>query len=199
MYSFTESNKLKEKLRYEYFKYKGIDFIKSYFNNRINAKLKLLKTSKNKILDISQILTEPTMEKISLDLLNTNIFLKNSLFNQMRQPHNFNIKLFNIILRKFEVTKRIYESYKLPLLIKCGDNYSNVSNYCYFSINCFQYYKYSKNLKYLNSGIKSNDILVSILDEIGTKHEASITITCLEAELECVKNLCKKNGIIIDE
>ena len=196
MYNFTDNNKLKTKLHYEYSEFGGYDFIQSYFDNRGNAINKLSIISKNKKLDISEIVTKPITKKISVKLLETSSFLINSLFYQLQQPQNFDLELFNIILRKFEVTKRIYTLYELPRVLKGGD-YFDITNYCYFSMNCMQYYKSSKNLKYLNAGIKVNDILVSIIKEIDSKNDASLIWICLVSELDYIKELCKQNKVNI--
>ena len=197
MYKFTDNNKLKTKLNYEYSDFGGYDFLQSYFDNRENAENRLSNIAHKRILEIFEIVTEPIKEKISIDLLETSLFLRNSLFYQLQKPENFDLKLFNIILRKFEVTKKIYTQYELPKVLKGGD-YFNIKNYCYFSMNCMQYYSCSKNLKYLNAGLKVNDILVSIINEIDSKNNASLIRTCLKVEMNSIKKLCTQNKVTMN-
>jgi len=68
-------------------------------------------------------------------------------------------------VQKFEVTKKIYESY--PIGFRKGEGRNDIIQlYWMFSVSLALFYRRSKNIKYLSTLIKVSDLLCSLDDNL---------------------------------
>jgi len=182
-YKYIKKGVLNNKINYSYSKFGGIEFIKSW------------EKKKKKCLDIISDGNNICDEII--DNSKTNIeFQKwlsspDTLFSELDKVH--------LLLKRFEVTKRIYEIYdgdyrRLNKNVK----YNNLNLYINFGFVIVNlYYKY-KHLQYVNSLLKLLDIICSILFEFNCNDELSrygATIRLIGEEKKIITELCKQNNI----
>ena len=93
-------------------------------------------------------------------------------------------------MQRFEVTKKISKSYYPNKLKKGCTNNKDVSLYFLFSLLlCILLPLYSKNIKYLNTSLKVNDLLCSLNEPMVNNISKHIFIIILENELTNIKNL----------
>ena len=86
------------------------------------------------------------------------IFLLNSTIRST--PVGQIKEIIDLFLKKFEITKKIFTTYNLKIK-KTSKIYDDIKNYIIFSIICLKIYHDTKNLKYLNTCLKLNDIIAS--------------------------------------
>ena len=84
----------------------------------------------------------------------------------IKESRNSSIyKWINRILQRFEVNKFFYEIYE-PGFRKGNLPNNDLKIYLYFSTClCYAYY-FSKNLQYLSTLLKINDLIISVINEI---------------------------------
>ena len=139
VYDIPNKDLLNLPYNYSFSKYGGKKFIYSYFKSRKKS-LKLIKNiKKKKIKNISS----PTI-----------IILNKILKSKKYQP------AFDILLKRFEVTKKIYNNYSTRF-VKKSNNYSRLENYLEFGLILIKYYSIKKKKNYLNALLKLNDLLLS--------------------------------------
>ena len=182
-YQYTESNLLENPTHYMYSSFEGMRFIDDFKKSRIV----FLENSIIPNLDKSGELN-PFMQEIykslsasltsSIEGLNiTNLSLKfleidtedsiltENLINYLIASNLSSIKnderhLEDRLIQKFEVTKKIYTSYAKGMGKGLGD-FKDPYLYVIFSIFLASKYLINKNLKFLNTIIKVNDIIAS--------------------------------------
>lgn len=102
-------------------------------------------------------------------------------------------KIFNIIQKKFEVSKKLYKKYDKhgnPLT----EDYFSLKNYIQLSAKCCLAYQESMNLIFLNTTLKLNDLLLSMYEQIPDKSR-QLFGAVLKIELESIQNICDKKGV----
>jgi len=99
------------------------------------------------------------------------------------------------LVQRFEVTKKIYEGYK-PGFIKGEGKSERLILYALFAMVLSIYYYKNNNLKYLNTLLKINDTLISVIDKLKDDYPA-IFMAYLSASCEVcfVGKLVKSKGI----
>tara|TARA_Y100000389_G_scaffold181221_1_gene196639 strand:- start:156 stop:674 length:519 start_codon:yes stop_codon:yes gene_type:complete len=139
LYDIPNNNLHRKPYNYSFSKFKGQKYIKSYFINR------------KKILSI---LNDNKLTTCNKRNCKTSIELNKIL------KSNKHIKKFDTLLKRFEVTKKIYDEYS-DLYIKKSKNFSKVDNYLIFGLILCKYYSIKKKKNYLNALLKLNDLLIS--------------------------------------
>lgn len=139
IYNIPNKDLLNRPYNYSFSKYGGKKFIYSYFKGR----KKFLKLTKNVKKKRIKNISSPT-----INILNK--FLKSKEY----QPE------FDILLKRFEVTKKIYDNYTTRF-VKKGNNYLRLENYLEFGMVLIKYYSMRKKKNYLNALLKLNDLLLS--------------------------------------
>ena len=102
--------------------------------------------------------------------------------------------LLNKIIKKFEIKKKIFETYDLEFKEK-SKKYSNLKNYLLLSIICLFKYQKTKNLKFLNTSLKINDLISSQQQKISNLDEISLYSFVIRKELEIIETLMNKKGV----
>jgi len=126
--------------------------------------------------------------------------LSSLLNNQLTEDNNSLIKFWlDLIVQRFEVTKKIYESY--PHNFRNGEGRSNIIQlYWMFALSLILFYFKTKNIKYLSTLLKVSDLLCS-LDEklLSDEIPAQGLSVILLVELLSVKILTRNiNGVEIE-
>ena len=105
-------------------------------------------------------------------------------------------EIIDLFIKKFEITKKIFTTYNLGMK-KTSEKYDDIKNYLIFSIICLKIYHDTKNLKYLNTCLKLNDILTSNI-RINKNYNLSNVINfVIKNEIEIIKKLSKENDVIV--
>ena len=106
----------------------------------------------------------------------------NELVLNRKIPENL-----NFFLRKFEISKLLYENYDNDL--KGEGNFKNLEIYVLLCSCLLEAYKLSKRLQYLNASLKINDLVISRLGGLKTKTLNSNIKRNLLSESNFVKDL----------
>ena len=171
-YPYCDKDLLNEKETYQYSKYYGADFIDSFFNLRLNV----INSLKSNDIDL---------KKLNLKS-NTYNFLLNFLNNQKE------FDKFALLLKKFEVTKRIFENTDENFKKLENSKSENLNLYILFSNCCYLAYKKNKHLSFVNAVLKCNDIICSQKDF--SLCDINMLKTALQNELKMITEL--KNDIL---
>ena len=184
VYQYTASNLIENPTHYMYSSFEGLSFIEEFkksrkyflehsiipnldvrydlnpFMNKIHSSLSAYLTSPPKdfeLLDLSQEVPEVDME----DTIITENLINYLISSSLSPIKNNNHHLENRFIQKFEVTKKIYDSYEKNMGKGMGD-YTNQYLYIVFSIFLSSKYLINENLKLLNTILKVNDIIASV-------------------------------------
>ena len=115
--------------------------------------------------------------------------------NKIYEQKN-HLNILSTIIKRFEVSKKLHNSYDIFELRKNNEEYDNILNYALFSLVLqkvfFSSEKEEHKMIYLNSILKLNDILSSIVKtKIILPVEISYTLRALMGEMEITKKyLC---------
>ena len=213
-YEYTEVNRLEKPHNYMYTSYFGVDFFRSYFDNRLKniEKFKARKdiqntetidtyfcTASTLKLEIGQKLLPFNFKESIENIISFN--LKNRIFTEklltsllVSQLNNKNKKLIkewlDLLVQRFEVTKKIYEIYLVGFRKGSGDS-GVVRLYWIFALSLALYYAETKNIKYLNTLLKVNDLLCSLDNDLIRKIPTQGLVLILLVEVEGVQLLAK--------
>jgi len=166
-------------------------FLESEFYNEslktvvdLDASIKTDSPSSDSIIDLSSFNIDNKIN--SKDLLV-------SLLNSQINKNNENLIKFwlDLLVQRFEVTKKLYESY--PINFRKGEGENNIVHlYEIFAISLALFYSTTKNLKYLSTLLKVTDLLCSLGEKTLSKN---ISIQCfslvLLVEVLSIKSLSK--------
>lgn len=170
-YQYCNKNLLEEKETYQYSKYCGKDFLNAFFRNRQNF-LCTTKDNDNSLFDL----------KINS---NTFDFLK-EFYNSCSD-----LDRFALLLKKFEVTKRIFENTDENFKRLETSKSDNLDLYILFSNCCYLAYKKTNHLSFVNAILKCNDILCSQKDF--SKSDTKMLKKAIEQEISVIGEI--QNGI----
>jgi len=170
-YQYCDKNLIEEKETYQYSQYCGEDFIESFFRNRENF-LKQVVPNSNDLFK----------EK-----------LKSNTFDFLKEFYNnpVDIERFALLVKKFEVTKRIFENTDENFKKLENSKSDNLNLYILFSNCCYLAYQNKKHLSFVNAILKCNDILCSQSDYF--LYDTEMLTRTIKNEIELVKEI--KNGI----
>ena len=213
-YEYTEVNRLKKPHNYMYTPYFGVEFVQSYFDDRSN-KIEKFKARKDKQdigtidayfctastlkLEKGQKLLPINFKDIVENIASFN--LKNKIVTEklltsllVSQLNNENEKLIkewlDRLVQRFEVTKKIYEIYLVGFRKGRGSK-DMVRLYWIFALLLALYFSETKNIKYLNTLLKVNDLLCSLGDDLIRKIPIQGLELVLSVETEAVQLLAK--------
>lgn len=198
MYEYTDKNLLDSPESYFYSKFHGKLFLESFLNKR-NKKLLNYRCKLNNDYNLEDLRKEiiskiKCQNNFKKNLLNFNTF--NFLFSKLNEKKiDESDKIFNRIIQKFEISKKLNDLYSLGDLKPIGNN-RNIEIYILFGICLIQFYELTQNLKYLNSILKLADILCSIKNDNSLIFSLG-SVFIIEKELYFIKQLLNKNQIKI--
>mgnify|MGYP001394299251 CR=1 FL=1 len=185
-YSYTDGDKIASPNTYFYTEYNGQEFLNSYFGNRKS----ILRKTKDAV--------EPTFSEnvteTDQSLIQTSIYLDYLYTSLQSQNHSRNADIFaeiNLILKKFEVSKRIYDFY-LPEFKKSDDSdFKNLNNYLKLASVLSRSYEITKKLNYLNGMLKVIDTLISVFNEMSELEKKNLA-WLIRMEIDHVGKLTSK-------
>lgn len=202
MYKYDNVDLLKNPEFYQMTPFEGSEFLPDYIESRKEI-ISMIDSQNNftKFIELRHSFTTNFTISNKEDLFNhiiiTNdlfIFLMNSILES--KPSDLIIEIIDIFLKKFELTKKFFDSYTLQQKIT-SENFSDLKNYIIFSIICLKTYDDTKNLKYLNTCLKINDIIASNI-RIKKNHDLSDLINfIINYEIDIVRKISRENDIIV--
>jgi hypothetical protein len=151
--------------------------------------------------DIENVLHELSRGLQSMSIastINTLDFLHTLIAIQLTAQPDKNLKIWvDLLVQRFEVTKKVYELYSSGF--RKGEGLNNrVKLYWLFALVLCLYYTRSKGLKYLNTLLKVCDLLCSLQEDMVCK-ELPVTglALVLATEVTSIFLLAEKKGIQI--
>jgi len=100
-----------------------------------------------------------------------------------------------LLLKRFEVTKKIYNRYDENFRPKADASFTNLNNYINFSVILLQAFQLTRLLPFLNGFLKVNDIIVSNVESIQKGHSAKIAEYVLKREIDLIKQIKSKGNV----
>ena len=192
-YSYCDKDLLEFPEKYQMSTFSGIEFIHSYSNLRNNVLLKL-NVDKDKSFEAA-VIENFVNSKISIDHIHTTKFLSSTLIDKIKKKSiKQNEEIMEILLKKFEVRKKIFTEYDKQIK-KITKDYFDLKNYILLSANFIISYQQTLNLKYLNVCLKLNDLIISKLDQIHENQFKELFYFIIQMELDCIGQLSLKKGI----
>ena len=177
----------------------NIDFLKAYKNSR-ESNLELLNEKNDLVHDFSDILKiipfrieAQFSDKIGNKVVNTEKLLEFLFIESTKNKKKFN-KLLDILIKKFEINKRISESYDSEFKANKKE-YSNPKNYVLLSLICLLKFEQTQNLKFLNTSLKLNDIISSQIKKLISSKDRKLYSFVIKKALEFVSVLCSKKQV----
>jgi hypothetical protein len=215
-YRYSAGNRLEHSEKYEFSEYEGFSFLKAYSSKREETR-KILKEKVEKLERLyaeeenvhpwtkffnfstsasiffqKELNTENTFEFRAKEELDTSLFLLSNLNSLITDSLKVEKELVLKLIKKFEVSKKLYDKYTLPGLKKKGAGYQELKNYALFSILLSSLYAQvseEEKLIFLNSILKLNDLLESVVSELTTPLEYYLTLISLEQESKLYNSL----------
>lgn len=192
-YLYSNGDLFENPQKYQKTPYYGKEFLLSYITSRQN----ILEIFEDSIL-ISEIYSRHDYEHF--DMNSAEFYLENFLVYLIM---NFNSKVesdidnfCNILLKKFEITKKLFLTYNNNLK-EISTDFKYVRNYLLLSILIILMYDKTKNLKYLNTLFKINDSIITQISSFKNNDDGKILRFILEKEIFFVKELCKQKGVVL--
>tara|TARA_B110000438_G_scaffold209708_1_gene201630 strand:+ start:369 stop:959 length:591 start_codon:yes stop_codon:yes gene_type:complete len=187
-YRYNQGDLLNNPQKYTFTEFANLDFLDAYKKSR-----NIHSTHSDISLDLFQ-----NLFKFLIPNINTNLILNNEIETEKSlkiilieifQKNFLNYKHIDIFVKKFELTKKLFEKYDKKFISK-SKNYSDLINYILLSFICLLCYKQEKNLKYLNTALKLNDTLTN---QISKNHKYFIPLEYLvKIELNFIDKLIEE-------
>ncbi len=177
----------------------GIDFLKAYKDSR-ESNLDLLKEKNSLVCEFSDILALTSFKvesqfsnKIGNENINTEKLLYFLFTEFIKDKKKYN-KILDILIKKFEIKKRIFEFYDSEFK-ESKKEYSNLKNYILLSLICLLKFDKTQNLKFLNTSLKLNDTISSQIKKLISPKYTKLYSFVIKKELEFVLQLCSKKKV----
>ena len=169
---YNNANSPDEKINYSYSIYKGEEFLEDFFAAR-----KVILVAECVAPEIqgdsnTHSLFKEWKEKIIIDDL--------SFFDRL-----------NLLLKRFEVTKKIYNDYDFNFRRLESSSFQDLTLYVYFSYLLVLSYRKTNKLQYLNTLLKVNDIVQSNYEGLEPKFREYASY-CFKEEILIVEHLKNK-------
>lgn len=168
----------------------GTDFLNSYKIDRETV-LVQLDSKITKKITLSQLIktllpSEKFLSNTSITKFTTETLLSTFL-NKSQLTLNDKI-ILSKLLKSFEITKKIFTEYDFNQNTFSID-YKNLRNYILFSLLCGKEFKNSRNLKYLNTVLKLNDIISSKVVQISENSNSLLAFYAISLELSSINTI----------
>ena len=194
-YSFCEKDLIKSPEKYQFTAFEGEKFLKSYLKlrNSILNDISLKTSSKN---NFSTIINNLIKNKNSNNKQGNleELFLR--IIGEKENGNHKSDNIIDIFLKKYEVKKRLATHYDENFLEK-KSNYYHLRNYVLLNVLLMIRFSETKNIRFLNTMLKINDMLISKITSINNKTDLEIFKNLLKNEIKFVKELCKLKGVNI--
>ena len=185
-YSYAQGNKISKPNTYFYTQFQGSEFIDLFYENRKNI-INLISEAEEPIINVEK------KQDIQSDIIQTSAFLKSFQHEckaNLQDADKIDFSGIDLLLKKFEVSKKIYDSYHEGLNNRPESSFSIFSHYINFALILNYSYCITKKLNYLNGMLKIIDTLISIFDELSKKEKQNLSWLILR-EIEHIQSLQK--------
>ena len=193
-YQYSKKDHFKFPEKYQMTPFQDLKFLIEYKKSR-KLNLKNIKQNNNfkNWGDISIEDEEKNWKDDKGKIIYTEKLLKFLLVEILRKSKKEDI-LLNKIIKKFEIKKKIFESYNLEFK-ENTTKYLNLKNYILLSIICLFKYEKTKNLKFLNTSLKLNDLISSQRKKLIILEDILLYSFIIKKELEVIEILMNKVGV----
>ena len=195
-YQYSKKDHFKFPEKYQMTSFQNLEFLNVYIKSR-EFNLKTIKENINEIKNFKDIcfkIEDKNWKNGKKKDINTEKLLK-FLFLEITKKSSKEEILLNKIIKKFEIKKKIFESYNLEFK-ENTKKYSNLKNYILLSIICLFKFKKTKNLKFLNTSLKLNDLISSQIKKLIILEDISLYSFVIKKELEIIRILMSKKGVL---
>lgn len=177
-YPYFSEDIFNQKISYSYSQFKGIQFIDEWRNYRYQF---LQRTSAKKPEELNRLLSSSIDYRTQTEAMFSQ-WIGDAIIG------DFDHKKMNLLVKRFEVTKKIYGAYDTNLRALDKQDYQDKDNYLKFGYLLVLYYGQKQYLPYLNALLKLNDILCSISSEF-SELQRLVFAFLLRNEIGYVENL----------
>lgn len=175
LYKYILTDAPQQKIDYSYAKFGGERFLDDYKKSRNIALL---------YIDRKQIINEISKET-------TTQIRFHKWINLIEKGQEINENELLLLLKRFEVTKKIFESYDSNFRPIDKGKYQNYELYVLFAeIMVLAYSKYRR-LQYLNTLLKVNDIILGLIESLSEQLKKKTALN-IKFELEFTNELKKE-------
>ncbi len=195
-YKFSKGSRFLKPEKYQYTKYMGSGFLNSYKDTRRNAiKLlegkidSLIESGTNPFGDNNDIRYTEDYYNSNDEKINTEAYLL-YLISRI-QTSNYSAEDKNnifTILKRFEVSKKIYSSYTKNEFKKADDNFKLILNYLLFAKLIIEMEQKDTNSSeqfiLFNTLLKLTDIIISEFETLKSPKEIALGIRILQCEID---------------
>ena len=186
-YKYVTDNNLENIQTYMYSEYFGLDFLKAYWQSRLENI-----TSK----ELSRCDMENKIENYIQSDVSAKLF---DLWEKIKNVDIGDIKdHVDPYVKKFEVKKRLYRKYETDGRAVLESGYDEYASYILLGMIVSELYRGSGNLKYLNCMLKITDTLISVRKAMDGEL-VQIAEKLMTDELEYIDCLLRKNSIDVEE
>lgn len=175
-YKYINNNSPEEKINYSYSEYRGEAFLSTY------------RESREKIISQVNIYNDTLLTEVGCGETEK-LFI--SWISKLKENNEIELEQLNLLLKRFEVTKKIYENYNIDFRPTNKSKFKNYRLYVLYAYVLSTAYSKYKKIQYLNSLLKVNDINISIWTYLDEETKKLFAI-CLQSELDFINNLDKK-------
>ena len=177
--------------------FENLEFLEIYKKTREEN---LKKIKKNTIENFNDVLNKISFHqeqdfynKIRKNNIETEKLFK-FLYVDLINNNKINDEFLEILIKKFEIKKRIFESYDYEFK-ENTKKFEMMKNYILLSLICLLKYEKTRNLKFLNTSLKLNDIISSKINELKDNEDLLLYSFIIKKELEKISSLCKEKGV----
>lgn len=186
-YAYIKEDILNNKVSYSYSDYKGIEFINNWIRIRTDFINKVVCKDELDLIDFaSNYYVETNCENSTENIFN------NWILDLVGNRFHYTELL--LLLKRFEVTKRIYGRYDSNFRPLDKQDYQIFLLYIKFGCVLVLAYKSQKKMQFLNALLKLLDILCSSFDQLKAKEKQAL-LWLLENEIGFVEKFMCENGI----
>tara|TARA_B100000579_G_scaffold25171_1_gene17723 strand:+ start:18325 stop:18882 length:558 start_codon:yes stop_codon:yes gene_type:complete len=183
MYKYIKNHDWDTPINYSYCRYEGRKFIQAFFDSRKDS-INFL----DKVINQSNI--KYNFSNLSNDIKEGTQTILSNILKDIKSGINVLDKL-NFFVMKFEINKRIYEIYNNKSKKGEGD-FSNVINYILLSVCCLEFYYRCRKIKFLNTSLKINDIIIARFRKEENTFYYNIFREMLVLEQRCVEKVLEE-------
>ena len=196
-YKYIKKNLLKIPEKYQMSTFENLDFLISYKKSR--QSISEIIRNNDEIFDFKDVLNKTSILKnnnfknIQKSFIETDKLLQFLYVDILNDQNNDNISL-DILIKKFEIKKKIFESYDLEFK-ENTKKFINLKNYILLSLICLLKFEKTNNLKFLNVSLKLNDTICSQVKTLVILEDILIFNFVIKKEIQIIFDLCDKKGI----
>lgn len=186
VYEYRDSNAPDKKINYSYSKFHGKKFFEAWSGSRSWF---ILDSESASLEDHTFLNFQADWSKE--EYINTQEILDFWIIQLLKNPKWKNDKVF-LLIKRFEVTKKIYSNYNESMRPSDKTSYHEVLNYAKFAIILSKLYNNSNSFPALNALIKVNDIILGN-KEFCKQQDNFFLQHAIKEEFKIINKLISKN------